>query len=349
MRLLLSFCASLSIIFAFSSCNDLGVHTKGHEPVSKDSVLNIPKDVYCAYLDKDNYIWFGTTTNGAYRYDGQNFKHYSDKDGLLGYRVSCIYQVANGDIWFGTDLGIFIFNGILFSHLKIPEYKTSTDWLKNTFPAVNPNEVQSIAQDNDGIFWIGTNGAGVYQYDGKNFTNHLSEIGNPMPDGLKHNIVQSIAKDKSGNLWFASMSHGGANKYDGQNFTQYMPEDGLSDDQIRTIYIDRQSKIWFGFNGNRKSGLTVYNGDTFQTFTEEDGICSKNIRAIYDDAHGNIWFGGMQGLCIYDGKDFHRFYDDHGDSFERILFIQGDDKGNIWFGGINGIHRYEGDHVVEIK
>ncbi len=305
--------------------------------------------VHCAQMDRDGNLWFGTIHDGLYKYDGTRFIHYNKMNGLPQNMISCIYQAQNGNLWFGTVNGISIFDGSNFSFLEIPNTQISTDWLQQSFPIVNPNEVQSINQDKDGFFWLGTNGAGAYRYDGHTFTNHLSEIGNKMPDSLYHNIIQSITKDHKGNLWFSSMSHGGISKYDGHAFTQYLPKDGLSDDMVRTSFQDSQDNLWIGFNGNRQSGLTYTDGNNFYSYTTEDGLCSKNIRAIYEDRAGNLWIGGMQGLCLFDGSTFTPFNDHKNRSYDRILFIIGDNDGNIWFGGIKGFWKYDGEKVYDMK
>lgn len=331
-----------------SSCN--GQEKKGTlDNKSEKTSSEGPKgNVYCGFLDQDENLWFGTTDDGVYKFDGTNFIHYTEQDGLSQNKVSCIYQAENGKLWFGTANGISIFDGTKFTQLDIPKTEISTDWLKNSFPVVNPNEVQSINQDKNGNFWFGTNGAGAYRYDGKTFSNHLSEIGKKMPDSLYHNIIQSISKDNQGNLWFVSMSHGGISKYDGNSFTHYLPKDGISDDMVRTSLVDSKGNIWFGFNGNRKSGLTYTNGTSFQTYSTDDGLCSRNVRAIYEDNRGKLWIGGMQGLCFFDGNTFTNFKDNENKTYERIVFIVGDSNGNLWFGGINGFWKYDGEEVIDM-
>tara|TARA_B100000497_G_C7685037_1_gene415027 strand:+ start:1809 stop:2264 length:456 start_codon:yes stop_codon:yes gene_type:complete len=149
-------------------------------------------------------------------------------------------------------------------------------------------------------------------------------------------------------MWFASMTHGGVSRYDGEEFTQFLIEDGLSDNQVRTIYCDKSGKIWFGFNGNRNSGLTVYDGNSFKTYSVEDGLCNKRIRAIYETKNGEFWLGvGNGNLCIFDGQNFSEF-SSNGQTYSDILFILADLEGNVWFGGINGIWKFDGKVVTEI-
>ena len=67
-----------------------------------------------------------------------------------------------------------------------------------------------MAEDKFGDIWI-TTGLGVVKYNGETFT-HFTE-----KEGLPGNHVQSILKDKYGNLWFG-VSGSGVCKYDGRNF-----------------------------------------------------------------------------------------------------------------------------------
>jgi len=264
--------------------------------------------------------------------------------------VYAILEDKNNTMWFGTQNGIFKYNRNTFKHIPIPFKDTTGVFLDKAYPIMSPNAVHSLAQDNNGDIWIGTGAGGAYRYDGKNFTSHLSEIGKKQEDGLYHNWIPNITKDAKGNIWFASMTHGGVSKFDGNTFTQFMPKDGLSDDMIRTIYKDRSGKLWFGFNGSRNSGLTFYDGKTFNTLSKKDGLCNTSITAIYEDPKGNIWLGsGRENLCIYDGKNFTEFSSKEGEPFSVILFIIGDKEGNIWFGGTKGLWKYDGETVMDMS
>ncbi len=80
----------------------------------------------------------------------------------------------------------------------------------------------------------------------------------PIEDEVKFSV---FVKDKTGNIWFSSFSHGGVTKYDGIALTHYAIEDGLSDDMISTSYIDRSGNLWFG---TRAGGMNRFDGETFK-------------------------------------------------------------------------------------
>lgn len=340
----------LSLILILFSCNGQTNKKKKDKQPTIGKLETPSGDVYRGFLDKDNTLWFGTNTDGLYKYDGSNFIHFTEKDGISNKKISCIYQANNGDLWFGTTDGVFIYNGTEFTHLKIPKTELTTDWLKNSFPAVNPNEVQSINQDKNGIFWLGTNGAGAYRYDGIVFTNHLVEIGETMPDGLYHNIIQSITRDDNGDLWFASMSHGGVSKLEGKDFVHFGIKDGLSDDMVRTIFKDSKGVLWFGFNGySVQPGLTSYNGE-FYTYSTNDGLCNPNIVSIYEDRNGHLWLASSRnGLCVFDGVNFKEFESTNGPINSRVLFAIGDSKNNIWLSnGRELFWKYDGERIIDM-
>ncbi|MEM6263937.1 MAG: two-component regulator propeller domain-containing protein [Bacteroidota bacterium] len=300
-----------------------------------------------AHMGKDGALWFGSNGGGAYHFDGKFFKHFTEKEGLSSNQVFSITSDQNDQVWFGTQNGLTKYDGKHVEHIPLPYQDTTSAWLDKVYPIINPNAVRSLATDDDNNLWIGTAGGGAYKYDGKNFTSYLTEIGRKQEDSLYHNWVPFIRKDNDGNLWFASMTHGGVNRFDGNTFTQFLVEDGLSDNQVRTIYCDKSGNIWMGFNGNRNSGLTVYDGKTFKTYSVEDGLCNKRIRAIFEDKSGNIWLGGGKGnLCVFDGQQFSEFRY-NGQAFSDVLFILDDLEDNIWFGGKNGIWKCDGQTVIE--
>jgi len=55
-------------------------------------------------------------------------------------------------------------------------------------------------------------------------------------------IIRSILHDSKGNYWFGS-DNDGICKYDGKYFTYFSTDNGLSNNQIRTIQEDTQGHI----------------------------------------------------------------------------------------------------------
>ena len=292
MNLIFRHIALLTLFSSFISCNGQIKNESQSltaEEISKSNKIPVPKNGFSnAYLDKDGSVWFSSNGGGIYHYDGKTFKNYTEKNGLSSNQVFSIVSDNKNNLWFGTQNGLTKYDRKKFEHIPLPYQDTTGLWLDKVYPIINPNAVHSIATDNNDNLWIGTAGGGAYLYDGKDFKSYLTKIGQKQEDSLHHNWIPFIRKDNKGNMWFASMIHGGLNKFDGEKFTQFSIEDGLSDSQVRTIYCDKSGKIWIGFNGNRNSGLTVYNGNSCKTYSVEDVLCRTRIRAIFEAKNGNL-------------------------------------------------------------
>lgn len=62
-------------------------------------------------------LWFGTFSDGLWRYDGQNLTHYTTKNGLPNDAVKTIYKDKSGQLWFGigrNPTNVYHFNGWSF-------------------------------------------------------------------------------------------------------------------------------------------------------------------------------------------------------------------------------------------
>ena len=83
-----------------------------------------------------------------------------------------------------------------------PEIKPAgVFYIMQNYTSANGLAIDAILSgivDKTGNLWLGTNGGGVSQYDGKSFTNYTTA------EGLAQNGVWSILEDKTGNLWFGT-------------------------------------------------------------------------------------------------------------------------------------------------
>ena len=52
-----------------------------------NTVTEIGRNVISIFQDKNNNYWFGTNSDGVYRYDGKNIIRFTQKDGLSGNQV----------------------------------------------------------------------------------------------------------------------------------------------------------------------------------------------------------------------------------------------------------------------
>lgn len=335
---------STLILLLFISCN--GQQNTSAE--TKEPKVYTDADIITSSLiDKNENLWFGTSTEGLYKYEDGKFTSFNEKNSLCPNQIWSIIEDDKGIIWLATNKGLCTYDGQTFTQISLPYIDISSEWYKNVYPTINPNQANSIIQDKNGMFWIGTSGGGAYTYDGIKFESILANKGRKYDDSLHHNVIQSIIQDKNDNIWFASMSNGGITRFDGEKFKEFKTDNGLSDNMVRYLYQDKNGNIWIGSNGNRNGGLDKFDGKTFTNFNEENGLCSNNVSVILQSADGKIWLGSdRETVCYYENGEFTLFEELAGIAIRTII----EDKvGNIWFGGRKGnLWRYDGKKLTDI-
>ena len=116
--------------------------------------------------------------------------------------------------------------------------------------------------------------------------------------------------------------------------TWYGVEDGLIDNHVNDLLVDRHDNLWIATRG----GISCLDGNSFRAFTTEDGLPSNRIYCLFEDARGHLWIGTDKGVALYDGRLFQTIKSPHIGPVCRILE---DRDGAFWLGTIVGsIIRY---------
>ncbi len=314
-------------------------------------------NIVCGLKDKEGNLWFGSTQNGVYRFDGKSFSHFTEKDGLCSNEISCIYEDKKAQLWFGTADGISRYDAFTslssglksFTSLRIPEpadrnfqvYKINSNDKPYTI-----NMIKSVFQDKTGFYWFASN-VGVFRYDGKSFSYflHNDNIINNSKLHLKH--VSSILQDKNGIIWFASYNQEGICRFDGKSISNIKL---YGDGMILSLLEDKKGNIWIG---SKNHGTFCFDGKSFTNFTKNDGLCNNTVTTIIDDRNGNIWFGSDGkdgGASRFDGKSFTCLTKVDGLGNNSIWTILEDNSGNLWFGTRGmGLYKFDGKTIINFS
>jgi ligand-binding sensor domain-containing protein len=344
----LKFLSNILISLFITSCNGQ-VQTKPSKSIKVKPVEYNAGDVVTeGLLDKSGNIWFTSTSEGVFKYDGKTFTNITEIDGLCSNQVWSVVDGKDGLLWFATDKGLCSYDGENFTNVPLPQEGAEDVSPETGFPSKSTQVVLSLIQDRNGYFWLGTNSDGAYRYDGKTFTSFLKFHGRVHPDyKVYNNCITNIIEDKNGNIWFTSITHGGISRYDGASLTHFTTKDGLLGDMTNASFEDKAGNIWFGSIQNLDGGLMRYDGKNFRGYTKKDGLCDSNVASFYEDESGKLWIGTGNGVCYFDGKTFTPF-DNDGQSLGDIRFIIKDNEGNMWFGGRYGVlYRYDGNDLED--
>ena len=241
----------LAFIF-FTSCNGQTTTEKPKEIIveqlsftSKNTKLTKTQgttehqNVHCSLQDKNGNIWFGTTGEGVYRYDGKEFTQFTQKDGLSNNKVWSIMEDKWGNIWFGTDDGVSRFDGKTIS--KVPFTVVNANSFGMSIPQSGKNSVWSMFQDKSGIIWFGTS-QDLYCYDEKSFSRFLDNMNILNNQNLQLKEIQCFLEDSSGTIWMGSgsIAQEGVIRFDGKSITSSKPN---GDGWIRCMTKDKNENI----------------------------------------------------------------------------------------------------------
>ncbi len=280
--------------------------------------------------------------------------------GREDYTVSRIYQDPKGWIWFGTDKGLFRFDGINYTRFTTSEglaedqitaiYTVAENsmWIGhkngeitiydgNSFKVFTPEEglgkveITDIVSDSSGIIWYSTLGEGVFKYDGRYLTNMNTD------DGVSDNNVYDLEVDYKGVLWLATDN--GITRFSSKACDIISMKDGLNDNIVRVLEAAPDGNLWVG---TEEQGISIYSPDN-KSFTNLSGWNFGPITGFTMPLLNDIWIStekeGIIQLQISENSKptYRKLTTDQGLISNRIKTILKDDEDNIWIGGKYGI------------
>lgn len=122
-----------------------------------------------------------------------------------------------------------------------------------------------------------------------------------LQNGLSQNNVSAIVQDDQGLMWFGTWY--GLNCYDGYTFKVFKKEQGLSNESIRSLFVQNDT-LWIGTeNGlnmmELKTGkITVFYSDN----QDSASVADNKINHVCGIQNGQIMISTQNGLCKYDSK-----------------------------------------------
>lgn len=181
-----------------------------------------PYEIYKIYKDSKNYIWMGTGTFGACRFDGGSLTWVSERemteiDPGPAPGVRSILEDEEGNFWFSSNVN---------HKYQVPEFKAAVSTEKPKYQklkgidtsgeqGMNPY-FMAITQDTKGDFWMVTYDSGAWRYDGKRLVHY------PVKYENKEVLIFTIYKDRQDQLWLGT-HNAGAMKFNGKTFERFKP------------------------------------------------------------------------------------------------------------------------------
>jgi ligand-binding sensor domain-containing protein len=269
---------------------------------------------------RDGVYWLATNGGGVCRFNPKNsasategprglFTIYPVGDEPAANRVNVLYEDRAGELWAGTDAGLFRLNDasnkFVPASLGIPSH---SDRL---------TQVWAFVEDREGSLWIGTKFGLIRR----------------LPDGLtvhygvrpsrERDVVLAVITDREGRLWLGHESAG---------LIVFIPQPAS---------MAAESFPWRRLAGagakaqNESIQLPKYPGEAVQ-FTTADGLSQNYVLALHQTPDGHIWVGTFRGLTEFDLKRFRKHTTAQGLSSDLIQSLAEDSAGSLWIGTEGG-------------
>ncbi len=270
------------------------------------------------------------------------FERVPSQKWLYQRNITCLTQDRDGYLWFGTNNGLYRFDGYSVTEYRHDAHNTNS---------LTHNNVNCIYADKSGVLWVGTWG-GLTRIDpiSLSFTRYKHDPRNFKT--LSNNDVRAIEEDPTGNLWIGTFG-GGVNRFNklSGEFSVYQYSSrnasSISSNYINVITRDRNGDLWIGTRrGINKLEPENARFTSFQSLEPTAGDQQwANVSSILEDSKGLIWFGTFGGGLIQldrrSGKMLNYQHDAKNPkslSNNTVNDLTEEDGGNIWIATSEGIN-----------
>ena len=294
----------------------------GLSRLENDRFVSSPRDnkddrdwVWTLFEDREGDLWVGMNSS-LNRLRDDRFSSYGRSEGLPSDEPNVVHEGGNGQIWVGYhDSGLVAFSppksrtyttldglpsneifsirsdreGGLLIGTRVGLTRLSHGGFQN-YSVLDPSErnvVYDAIEDMSGHLWVAT-ARGIYQFDGTKWRSVTQD----------RSHVVTLTEGSDGSIWAGTLSNGLWRIIDGQapdaKPRRYTTVEGLSSNQIRSLYQDFDGALWIGTFGG---GLSMFRKGTFQTYSARDGLLSDNIAHVEDDRNGSLWLSTTRGIC----------------------------------------------------
>lgn len=246
----------------------------------------------------DGKLWCGSFSNGLYYIENDSLKKFDDPK--LHFNNPTYIMAVGNKLYVDKAKNIFIVqNRVVIDTIKLeyPGY---------SLPFFTRVTVMNLSPD--GTIWLGTERAGVFQYDTlkKSFIKYFSPDKAPF-----YHRINKIITTNDGKVWILTKANGlvvydsKTNTY--QHLTKNpLSERSLSGNSCSAIIQDKSGIVWIGSTGDlnkydpAKIKFRHINNNPFGSVSLNDNM----VRGVYEDQFEKLWIGTDGGtIHVLDRKN----------------------------------------------
>jgi signal transduction histidine kinase/ligand-binding sensor domain-containing protein len=247
------------------------------------------------------------------------------QDGFSLGNIYAIAQTPDGYLWFGTEFGLFRFDGV-----------RSIRWQPPAGQHLPDKNINSLLVTRDGTLWIGTF-SGLVTWSGGKLT------WRPEPE-LRRQFVASLYEDREGTVWASTLTDRGRLCAIRSGSTQCYGENGAFGRAVWALYEDSSGNLWAA----AQSGLWRMKPDPprrYPTSTELIGLSKADDGRLLIAMHGSglmqLVGNNVESYPIRGTVNSNRLLQDRDVDANRLLR---DRDGGLWIGTVERglIHVHHG-------
>lgn len=295
--------------------------------------------------DNKGYLWIGTI-GGLDRFNGDDFKQFSDKDGLLNNRINTLSYFDN-KLFIGHDGGVsIIYNDSITSYLiknigandevsvsKIIAFNGKTIICTNghgAFELINgkihrtknyPEDFLRIkdATVSKGKLFLATSKGVLSSVNGESFS---------VEEMFLNEVCSGITNDSD--FLIVSTFNNGVYKKRLRDGKVFHWDDKKLKSTIYGCFLDDLNRIWLEtLNGI----IRIESDHSISFFNQKNGMPIDMVSCFYKDSEGNVWIGSQgKGFFRFPHSNFQYYDKEFGLPSELILTGFQDSQSGLFLG-----------------
>ncbi len=286
--------------------------------------------VQAELVDREGALWIGTD-RGLVRVVNGRVDRLPVIDPLAAASVLALLEDQEGNLWVGTENG------------GLEELRDRRFGSVGAHEGLSTDATTALTEDSEGKLWVGTNGGGLNALRlGGGMPGEAATYA--LPDVLLSSVVTALAAGKNDELWVGTPN--GLNRLRGSAIDSFTTADGLPDNYIRSLLVDRDGSVWIGTRRGLAHWTLDADGRTVarkRNYSQASGLGSDWIGAMARDARGDLWVATQAGLSRMRGGRITNFTTANGLSSNAVttllaraggmLLVGTEDHGwNVWDG-----------------
>ena len=328
-------------------------------------LITLPDDdhtgVRCLYEMRNGHVLVGSRSRNVYIYHPNG-----ELASLLSYQqygIGAVYDAMEdnkGRLWLSTK-GDGLVVGTPDASLPSGYHFTHYRHQQEDPSSISGNNVYMTHQDSQGHIWVCTLDGGLNMVsesrDGSISFYHKQNGFAHYPSYGLYSEVRNIIEDSYGHLWIGTID--GLMSIDTRFrkpedivFHTYhdTPNATFANNDIYTLYRDKQQQIWVGAFGGGLQRLVLTKDDqhpektsavSFQPLGPREGLRNDVIFSITEDQQSHLWFATEAGLSCYSQETGRIRNFDRYDGLPSLEMEEASamccQDGQIWMGCKQGI------------